>query len=259
MILGCFNRPWSGCELERVFAGIAAAGFRHCGLMRHNRQAILSATMPPEAVATLLDQVRRYDLQIQCNLVSLQLNEPFATAVARLKEEIDQAQAAHIPHLLTGGTPDPARYEAFYAVAAAAAPYAAERGVTLGLKPHGGISATNRDCVTVAQRIGKRGFGIWYDPGNIIHYTGTSPEADLEAVAPFLVGMCVKDCAGGLRGSVSITPGDGEVNFPRIFAMLRQSGFQGPALVECLGGTTPDEVDAQARRVHDSLRRWIGA
>ena len=52
-----------------------------------------------------------------------------------------------MPHLLTTGVTDPARYEAFFAVLKLAAPYAAQQGITLGLKPHGGISGTNRDCV----------------------------------------------------------------------------------------------------------------
>jgi sugar phosphate isomerase/epimerase len=191
-------------------------------------------------------------------MVSVAMSEPVEIAAGRLKLEIDQARAAGVPHLLSMGVSEPARYGAFLAIMQAAAPYAADNDVTLGLKHHGGISATNRDCVEVVRRVGERGFGIWYDPGNILHYTGTSPTADLESVAPYVVGMCVKDCAGGLRGEVAITPGDGEVDFDRVFAVLRESGFQGPALVECLGGATPEQVDAEARRVHDSLLRWSG-
>jgi sugar phosphate isomerase/epimerase len=197
-------------------------------------------------------------LAIRCNLVRVALDVATDISVERLRAEVDAARATGVPHLLTTGVTDPARYGTFFAVLQAAAPYAAQQGVTLGLKPHGGISGTNRDCVAAVERVGSAGFGIWYDPGNIIHYMGTDPAEDLEAVAPYVVGMCVKDCAGGKGGSVSITPGDGEVRFEPIFSVLRAAGFDGPALVECLGGTTPEQVDAEARRVHDSLLSWIG-
>jgi sugar phosphate isomerase/epimerase len=258
MQLGCFNRPWTGCDLDRAFAGIASAGFRNCGLMRHQGQAILSATSTPETIATLREQTARHGLSILCNLVRVALDIAPDEAAAQLKAEIDVARSLGIPYLLTGGTNDPARHERFYAVMQAAAPYAAEHGVTLVLKPHGGISATNRDCVAVVERVGSAGFGIWYDPGNIIHYTATDPEADLAAVAPHVVGMSVKDCVGGHRGSVNLTPGDGKVRFERIFPVLLDAGFDGPALVESLGGQTPEQTDAEARRVHGSLLRWIG-
>jgi len=258
MELGCFNRPWSGVDLERAFTGIAAAGFRACGLLRHQGKAILGAESTPEAVAQLQAQTARLGLPIRCNLVRVALDVPTDVSVAQLEAEVDTARSAGVPHLLTTGVTDPPRYETFFAVLKATAPYAAKQGVTLGLKPHGGISGTNRDCVAAVERVGSTGFGIWYDPGNIIHYMGTDPAADLEAVVPYVVGMCVKDCAGGKGGSVSITPGDGEVDFQQVFSLLQAGGFDGPALVECLGGTTPEEVDREARRVHDALINWTG-
>lgn len=258
MELGCFNRPWTGVDLDRVFSGIAAAGFRYCGLLRHQGKALLSAASTPEEVATLQQQTTGRGLAIRCNLVRVALDVATEAAVEQLRAEIDAARAAGVPHLLTTGVTDPARYEAFFTVLKLAAPYASQQGVTLGLKPHGGISGTNRDCVAAVERVGTVGFGIWYDPGNIIHYMGTDPAADLERVAPYVVGMCVKDCVGGKGGSVSLTPGDGEVRFEQLFPILKSAGFDGPVLVECLGGTTPEEVDAEARRTHDALLRWIG-
>jgi sugar phosphate isomerase/epimerase len=256
MQFGCFNRPWAGCELARTLDGIAGAGFEYCGLLRYNRRPILAAASPPEETASVLQMMEERGLKVRCNLVSIAMDLPRDAAIENLQAEILAAHRAGVPHLLTTGVTDPARYEHFLAVLEAAAPIAARHGVTLGLKPHGGISATNKDCVAAVERIARDGFGIWYDPGNIIHYTGTSPEADLALVAPFVVGMCVKDCAGGLGGSVTITPGDGEVNFPEVFRLLIKGGFNGPALVECLGGATPAEVDLEAKRVHASLRQW---
>jgi sugar phosphate isomerase/epimerase len=256
MLLGCFNRPWAQCELDRALAGIRGAGFRYCGFLRHHGEPIVSASQSDGEANALLHRVEQHGLKPLCNMVALSLTEPLEVSLPLLEAEIDRARQAGIPHLMTGGTSDATRYDAFFALVKAAAPCAAAQGVTLGLKHHGGISGTNRDCLDVVERVDSSGFGIWYDPGNIIHYTGTSPEADLAALLPHIVGMCVKDCTGGLRGSVTITPGDGEVDFPRVFQILRSGGFDGPALVECLGGASPEEVDAEARRVHDRLLRW---
>jgi sugar phosphate isomerase/epimerase len=47
-----------------------------------------------------------------------------------------------------------------------------------------------------------------------------------------------------------ITPGTGLVDFPRIFTILNEAGFSGPCWVECVGGSTLDEINAEAARTH---------
>ena len=58
--------------------------------------------------------------------------------------------------------------------------------------------------------------------------------------------MCVKDTVGGKQGRVMITPGTGEVDFAAVFTTLRDAGFSGPCWVECVGGETLDQINAEA-------------
>jgi len=66
---------------------------------------------------------------------------------------------------------------------------------------------------------------------------------------------------GGKHGEVMITPGTGLVDFRRIFAILAEAGFSGPCWVECLGGKTVAEINAEAaktRRFISDLVQSIG-
>ena len=53
---------------------------------------------------------------------------------------------------------------------------------------------------------------------------------------------------------MAVQPGHGQVDFPRLFAILRDAGFSGPALVETLGPGSVDEINRQARETVEFLR-----
>src|SRR5438067_5793597 len=109
MELGCFNRPWTGCELDRALAGIAGAGFAYCGFLRHKGQPIVSAAATEAETGAVQALTQRLGLRVRCNLVGLALTEPPDTALERLRAEIDRASELGIPHLLTTGASDPIR------------------------------------------------------------------------------------------------------------------------------------------------------
>jgi sugar phosphate isomerase/epimerase len=68
--------------------------------------------------------------------------------------------------------------------------------------------------------------------------------------------MCVKDSEGELIG-VNILPGAGVVDFEGVFAVLKDAGFDGHLVVECLGGETLDEVNANAVATREFLEGLI--
>ena len=95
-------------------------------------------------------------------------------------------------------------------------------------------------------RVNKPNFGICYDPGNILYYTGKRPEEDLLKIVDRVDAICLKDERGGLRGEVMLTLGTGDVDFDVLFDILRDAGFTGPAWVECMGGETVEEINIEA-------------
>jgi sugar phosphate isomerase/epimerase len=96
-------------------------------------------------------------------------------------------------------------------------------------------------------------FGLCYDPGNIYYYTGLKAEEDLPKVAHQVRAMCIKDETGGKHGEVMLTPGTGLVDFAHIFSILSGAGFSGPCWVECLGGKTVDEINAEAKKTYEFI------
>jgi sugar phosphate isomerase/epimerase len=154
----------------------------------------------------------------------------------------------------------PENFDAYRSLMRRLAPYAQEHGVTIAVKPHGGITTTGDDCLRVLQAVDHPAYRFCFDPGNLLHYANERPETHLAELAPYAVAMCIKDETGGLRGSVNVTPGDGDVDFPAVFRILRDAGFQGPCIIETLAARdTPEAVDAEARRAHQFLTGVLAA
>lgn len=255
--LGCFNRPWNQHEFEDALAGIRAAGFELVGFMRQRGRALLDANSTPGDVGRLKAACERQGLVPSTNLAGLQLEADLDDAVADFKRVIDNTRAVGCDLLLTCGTMNEAQYDAYYEVMRQTADYAQRQGVMLTLKPHGGISATSRELLNAVEEVSHPNFGIYYDPGNIHFYTGESAAQDVKLIAEHVVAMCIKDETGGLKGKVMIEPGTGDVDWDAVFGTLRDAGFSGPCLVECLGGETLEELNESAKRAHEFLVRHL--
>ena len=123
------------------------------------------------------------------------------------------------------------------------------------MKPHGGISGSSDEILSVIKKVKHPNFSIWYDAGNIIYYTGKDPVAELGPVARHVTGFCAKDC-GAEKSDVMIQFGTGKVNFVEVFKKLKASGFNGPVMIECCKiGETPTETTANARVNREFLEK----
>jgi sugar phosphate isomerase/epimerase len=71
----------------------------------------------------------------------------------------------------------------------ASLPYAAEKGVTLALENHGGITLTPPQILKIVKAIDAPNFGVNLDTGN---FRGDDPYADLAELAPYAVNVQVK-------------------------------------------------------------------
>jgi len=129
--------------------------------------------------------------------------------------------------------------------------------VQVVMKPHGGISGSAGEILRVIKEVNHRNFSIWYDAGNIIHYTGKDPVAEIDPIAPHITGFCAKDC-GELKGDVMIQFGTGKVDFPAVFKRLKAGGFNGPVMVECCRiGQTPEETTTNAAANREFLEKVL--
>ncbi len=105
----------------------------------------------------------------------------------------------------------------------AALPYAIEKGVTLALENHGGITATPEQLLHLVQSIDSANFGINLDTYN---FRGEDPYADLARLAPYAVNVQVKTEIGP-KGKPK-----GEADFSRIIGLLRDAKYSGYVALE---------------------------
>lgn len=248
MQLGCMNRPWWKLTLEETLTSIAGAGFSMVEFCAQQGKHLIR----PDSTDEELDQVRQAldaaGLTFDMISTGVDFNAPVARAVAEYEKIIAGIARLGGKYLMSCGVMDESLYDKYYQIQREASDIAAGYGIELHLKPHGGVGATSDGLLAALDRVDRPNFGISYDPGNILYYTGLPPEDDLPKIADRISSLCIKDSSGGKHGEVDITPGTGDVNFDTIFTILRDANFAGPGWLECVGGSTPAEIDVEARK-----------
>lgn len=254
------SRPYNQLPFERMLDGIAAAGFTEFVLMRRQPPATITAETLLEDAQRIKETIAQHGLHLAMLPSSISLQGTDEEADAKGRALVDRAAALGVPYLLEMGAHNPEHYPRYLDLMRRLAPYAQERSVTIAVKPHGGITTTADDCLATLRAVDHTAYRLCFDPGNLLYYVNERPEARLAELAPYTVAMCIKDETGGLRGNVDVTPGDGDVDFPAVFRILRDHGFRGPCLVETLAArTTIEEVDAEAKRAYQFLRSVLDA
>jgi len=255
--IGCWTRPWDKHEYRVALDAIAQAGFRHAGLMtaKGKNNLVISTATTLEEAQEVGEEVKKRGLSVPGVYAGgFPLGEPGVVALKRL---IDCCVAATSKSLMVGGTGDAKTNDAYYKTIAEACPYAAEKGIEIVLKPHGGLNATGPQCRKCIEAVGHKSFRLWYDPGNIYYYSNgeLDPTKDAATVDGLVSGVCIKDYRH--PKNVAVTPGTGQVDFKAVLAALKKGGFtSGPLVIETLA---PGELPAlltearQARKFVDDL------
>lgn len=256
-VIGCYTRPWAKEDYRVALDGIAAAGYRHAGLMLTKggpKPALLvSVDTPAEEAAKIGGEAKARGLSV----VSIyggdfRAGQSVEAGIAGLRHLIENCVACGCPSLLLGGSGKADAQEAYYKVVAECCAYAEEKSVEMVLKPHGGFNATGPQVGDLVRKVNHPAFRVWYDPGNVLFYSdgGRDPAEDAGAVAGLVTGMCVKDYEH--PKNVAVTPGDGRVDFAAVLAKLREGGFLGGSLVvECLKPAEGEALVAEARRARE--------
>ena len=250
--IGCYTRPWDKYDYRVALDAIADAGFRHTGLMttKSKNGLVLSHTSTIEEAHRIGAEARQRGLSIPSVYGG-------GTTVAELKKLVDNCAAANAKTILSAGTSNREEYDSYYKSIAETCDYAAENGVGIVLKPHGAPNGTGPQCrKAIVDVVGHKNFRMWYDPGNIYYYSEgkLDPVEDVTHLDGIVTGMCVKDFKQ--PKNVLVTPGDGLVDFPALFARLKKGGFtHGPLVIETL---TPGDRPAllkEAKRAREFIER----
>ena len=241
-----------------MFAGVKGAGFRTVGLQT------VSKTNPfiaPEATREHLDSLRQKiaasGLTATMGRLSTKEALPAADANAEIRLQIQRAKELGLRMRINTGTAKPELYENWYQLMAFAARFGADHGIQIVTKPHGGVVATAADLLRCLEKVNHPNFGLWYDAGNVLYYTGKDSLAELEPIAANVSAFVAKDCVG-LTGDNFIQFGEGKVDFAGILRRLKRAGFTGPIWVEsCKLGETAATTTPYAKANREFLERTL--
>jgi sugar phosphate isomerase/epimerase len=236
---------------------IAEAGFKYAGMMttKSETHLVISVSTTLEEAGRVGEEVKKRGLAVPSVYGGdIPVAKSLEAGIEGLKKLIDNCAACGAKNLLMGGTGDEKLYESYYKVIAECCGYAAEKGLGISIKPHGGLNATGPQCRKAVEIVGHQNFRIWYDPGNILYYSNgeLDPVADAATVDELVVGMCIKDYRH--PKNVLVTPGTGHVDFAAVLARLKKGGFTGgPLVVECLEPGDLGQTLAGAKKARQFL------
>ena len=261
--IGCFNRPWfdkKSWGYDEALDGIKAAGYKLTGLLtRTAKEPFIGSDATPEYLAALKQKIAARGLKVNMGALRTKNELPLDQQIKDVRQQIDNGKTVGVEFLLTFGVNDAAHVENYYKLMRDAAAYAQERKLKLVLKPHGGESSGAEEIIRCLEQVKHPNFKIWFDAGNIIFYTGRDPVEQLKPIAGHVTGFCAKDCEQQ-KGTVWLEFGTGKVDFPAVFGVLKQAGFNGPVMVECCApGDTQEIVTANARKNREYLEKVFAA
>ena len=251
--IGCFNRPWSKWSYDDALDQLKIAGFKTTGLVGNhqtNPESLLSYDSRLKYLTELKERIHSRGIKPLTAWIRGPKAKDHDGKVKELKALVDRAAHLGLPWLLSGGPRTHETVEEYAAVTAVVARHAADKGVKIAMKPHGGDGAEIEKCLSL---INHDNFSIWYDAGNIVYYTGRDPVKELKSLAPHVTGFCAKDCEGQ-KSPVMIQFGDGKVDFKPVFQILKDAGFNGPVMIECTG--TGDSPEA-TRKLAEANRKFL--
>ncbi|NLO01741.1 MAG: sugar phosphate isomerase/epimerase [Bacteroidales bacterium] len=257
--IACYTRPWFDHDYRVALDGIAEAGYKYAGIMTDKGGRIITLDTTVEQAVAVGNEVSKRGLKVaSLSAGSFNVSNSVNEGIEELKRWIDNTAGLGAPVVHLGGVTDPALADAYFEAIAECCDYAAGKGVRLSLKTHGGLNSTGAGCRKFIEKVNHKNFGLWYDPGNVYYYSDglTDPVDDAEYIDNIVFGMSVKDFK--MPKDVSVTPGTGMVDFPKLLKRLNEGGFRrGPLVVEGLYQGDVDFINAEARKAREYLEQLI--
>lgn len=258
-LVGTCTRPWAKYEYRAAFDAMVEAGFKYVTLSgaKTPRGRVIDVKTSVEEAAQVGREARQRGLTI---VSAYGGNVPLEQGPENLRKMIENCQAAGAWAVLLAHTGSEKTYQACCRTIAACCDFAAEKGIAIVLKPHGGTSGTGPQLRDVFQRVHHKAFTIMYDPGNVLYYSDgkVNPLVDCEALRSMVTSLSVKDYRH--PKDVALTPGTGQVDFPALLKRLRAGGFtHGLLRVETVKPGDPAQTLAEAKKAKAFIERLVAS
>jgi sugar phosphate isomerase/epimerase len=284
-VIGCHTRPFTTFRASQadnpdyVLDAVKGAGFQYADMISAGAGGGRNGAPPTaEAIAALKQKLAARGLKTNiANFPTAPKGVSLGDAIKSVHTLIDNAHALGQKYALNLGIEEEERWVEWCKVLSDAAAFGAERGVKVVVKHHHGLNNTSMDLLAWIKQVNHPNFGVFFDPGNVVYYTGKDPVKQLEIIGPHVTGVVAKDCsaphfleravgdppfgskmAGAGNPEVMIQLGSGKVDFPAFFQKLKSFGFNGPVMLEGTEvGATLDQTIANARANREFLEKLL--
>jgi sugar phosphate isomerase/epimerase len=227
--------------LEEIFNAVANSGFKYVELLSPLVYRTLDNFLVPNPGPEEIDEEKveytanlceKYGLNIYC--VSGHDYFMKSNGVHNLKQAIDLADrfGADFVTTDTGVVKNEHDKRVFFKDIREIAEYAAERGINIAIETMWDWCITGKAAAEILEKIDLPNVGLNYDTGNVIYETAIRPEEDIEHGLKYISFMHLKDQIGGYKVFNFPAIGSGEIDFGKIFALLKEAGYTGPISVE---------------------------
>ncbi|GIV17383.1 MAG: L-ribulose-5-phosphate 3-epimerase UlaE [Armatimonadota bacterium] len=223
IVLAC-NVCSYGRYRQRAFEHMKAIGIRYTEV----------SIGKPEDASEWLRQIEPYDIRISsvicpCDVSSDEGAEGFAKIAQAVRR-----MGAHIAFVSVhaGDLPLSDVYHRLRRIG----DIAGNLGVKVAMETHPDLITNGDIALRTMQAVAHPNVGINFDTANVYYYNeGTDAVTELRKVLPHVFSVHLKDTSGKPRTWYFPTLGQGVVDFPEIFRLLLERGFQGPFTMELEG------------------------
>jgi sugar phosphate isomerase/epimerase len=263
--IACMTLPYSQYPLLRALSGIKEAGYQHVAwgtTHKEDGEGKPVPVMPPDATPATARELgqRCRDMGLAPVMMFSMIYPEQPKAIEVLTNRIRQAEAAGIPQVLTFGHTDPSSRKLWVERLKQLGPVARDHGVLIVAKQHGEVGQLTGEII---REVDDEGVKVNYDAGNVMDYTKgkINPLEDIKTCVELIRSFCIKDHRL-FPVDQDCGPGFGEIDHYRL---LHNVAFTGRAMPLCcenisvprIRPTSPEQIDAQARRAREFLELVI--
>jgi L-ribulose-5-phosphate 3-epimerase len=252
-LIGVSSTTYVGHSFEDVVQSVSKVGYKHLELV--SAPGINEHINPRPEVITkkdikkISDYCNDYGVDIfalggHCRL--LKEND-----LDNFKKVLDLAENLGVKFVSTdtGEVEDREQEKNFYKVISKIADYADSKDISVCIEMHGHWFNTGKKGTAILKKINHPNLKINYDTGNVIFFNNTRPEDDIRYALPFLGFIHLKDSSGKYKDWDFPPIGEGDVDFNKIFNLIKD--YKGPISVEI-------EFDGQVQpleKINDALKK----
>ncbi len=260
--IACMTLPYSRFPLERALQGIKGAGYRYVAWGTSHQEEpgksvpVMPPDAPPEKARQLAQRCRDLGLEPLMMFSTVYPEAPNGLEV--LTNRIKQAAAAGIGQVLTFGHTKGGDRQLWIERFKKLGPIAADHGVMIVVKQHGGTTGTGEACAAIIREVGHPNIMVNYDAGNVMDYLDIDPIPDLRKCVAEVRSFCIKDHRNWPRDE-DCGPGFGEIDHYRLLDLVAFTGLKMPLCCENISAPLlppprdAERVDWLARRAREFL------